>query len=378
MKLTIFGNHPIPQGGFNGVMSLFEALGFSKLGYEVTLAIPFGGKDQYQKLIEDNSISNLNDLNKFGGKFNIVPIFPDGENFENCDVLVYQSYFQKDFELFWDLCCKKSRFRTKNFPKFVTNPYALRENHIIGQFSQFDLVACALQEDVDILNSDTDFGKQFKDCYAYVPRGASPDLLHPGFKHGMPPSIGLDTPNGQDINAIKHYFEPLARLKDDFPDLRIFSMGKKINEIDSIAVPFGRFDRIYDDFFNRVHAYLTINYEFSPTHLAARVQKDLPSWRHKAIYEVQNIEAQMSGAILVGHRNNLIAELYDVGRSGFNFHSFENEDEIYKLLKYILNERHTLSRLARDFAMRNFQWDRAIKKWSDAIQLRMNSYNQKV
>jgi hypothetical protein len=373
MKLTIFGKHPIPQGGFNGVMSLFEALGFSKLGYEVTLAIPFVDKDEYKALITKNSISNLNELNKFGGKFDITPVFPDGENFNKCDILVYQSYFQKDHELFWNLCCERSRLRTKNFPKFVTSPYALREGHIIGQFSQFHLIACALQEDVLVLNSDTVFKKEFKDCYAYVPRGASPEFLHPGFKLGIPPSIGLDTPNGKDANAIKHYFSPIKRLKRDFPDLRVFSVGSKIDEIDSVAVPFGRFDRIYDHFFNQIHAYLAINYEFSPTHLTARVQKDLPEWRRKAIYEVQNIEAQMSGAVLLGHRSNLISELYESGQSGFNFSSYENEEEIYTTLKHIVTERHSLSRLARNFALQNFQWDHAIGKWSDAIQTKLSS-----
>ena len=371
MKLTIFGQHPIPQGGFNGVMSLFEAIYFSRLGYDVTLAIPFKDKDEYQELLQRNKIQSLNNLNKFNGRFEITPIFPDGENFNQCDVLIYQSYNQSHWQMFWGMCCKRSRLRTKNFPKFVTSPYDLNLGHVIGQFSQFHVVACALKEDVDMLDSDPNFKKQFQDSYAYVPRGASAEMLHPGYKAGLPPTIGLDMPNNEGVDAVKQYLEALERLRGDFPTLRVLTLGRELMGAEKI--PYGRFDHIYENFFNNIHAYLSINYEHSPSHLNARVQKEVYDWRKKAIYEVQNIEAQMSGAVLVGHRDNLISELYSPGISGFNYRDYDNSENIYQLLKYIIQNRICLGNEARKFALKNFEWGNAIGKWSEAIQRKMQT-----
>jgi len=373
MKLTIFGKHPIPQGGFNGVMSIFEAIEFSRLGYDVTLAIPFEDKNEHEELLARNKIRDLNELEKLGGYFDIKAVFPDGENFDECDILVYQSYFPKDHELFWDLCCTKSKLRTKNFPKFVTHPYAVQEDHIIGQFSQFHLVACALEEDYDLLRSNAAFSAQFKNSFAYVPRGASPELLHPGYKAGLPPTIGLDTPNNNDNAAVQHFIEPLNRLRSEIPELRVFTLGKEIEGISSQKIPFGRFDRIYENFFNQIHTYLTINYEHSPQHLQARVQKEMPSWSKKAIYEVQNIEAQMSGATIVGHRDNIISELYIPGETGFNFTAFDSPTEIYETLKHLIDKRLELAKQARAFAVERHNWSKCIRLWSNALQRRLTT-----
>lgn len=373
MKLTIFGKHPVPQGGFNGVMSIFEAIGFGRSGFEVTLAIPFENEQEHALLLEKHRVSSLDEFPKFGAKFKIVPVFPDGTNFDQTDVLVYQSYFPKDHELFWGLCQERGRLLTKNFPKFVTNSESLREGHIVGQFKQFDLIACALREDVALLDGDTTFAREFAGAYAYVPRGASPEMLHPGFKAGLPPTIGMDTPNNNEPESVQHYFEAIERLRRDYPDLRVLSVGREIPGANAEKVPFGRFDGIYERFFNQIHTYLTINYEHSPQHLQARVQQEVASWRRKAIYEVQNIEAQMSGAPLVGHRDNIIAELYIPGKTGFNFQDFDDAEAIYKTIKFTLDNHGELSRASRDFAVRNFSWDRCIELWSKAIRDRFQT-----
>ncbi len=373
MKLSIFGKHPIPQGGFNGVMSLFEAIEFSRLGYETSLLIPFKNHAEFNSFLELHKLKSLNELPRFGGRFSIIPIFPNGENFDNCDVLVYQSYFPEDWENFAGLCRAKSRLMTKNFPKFVPSADSVLESHVVGQFKQFDLVACALLEDVQLLASHLGFAKQYAGSFIYSPRGASPELLHPGYKAGLPPTIGLDVPNNPELIALAHYFEPITRLKQEIPDLRVISVGRDVPQIGDQKVPFGRFDRIFEQFFNRIHVYCTINYEYSPDHLKARVQAEASNWRRKAIYEVQNIEAQMSGAVLFGHRDNLISELYQPGISGLNFTDFSSTDEIYRGLKHVIENRFTMGRDARLFAEAHFSWSHCIRLWSDGICAKMKA-----
>jgi glycosyltransferase involved in cell wall biosynthesis len=368
MKLSIFGRHPIPQGGFNGVMSLFEAIEFSRLGYETNLLLPFEDAAALSLFLEQHRLQALDDLPRFGGHFGIVPVFPDGENFAPCDVLVYQSYFPEDWEKFHAICRQQAKITTKNYPKFVPSADRLFQPSVIGQFKQFDLVACALREDVDLLSSHPEFASRFAGCFVYAPRGASPELLHPGYKAGLPPTIGLDVPNTPDMRALEHYFEPIEALRRDYPDLRVVSIGRDVPLRGATRIPFGRFDRIYEEFFNKIHLYCTINYEHSPSHLTASVQHEVPSWSRKAIYEVQNIECQMSGAPIIGHRDNIIAELYQPGRTGLNFTDFDDPAEIYRVLKYGLSNRFHLGESARAFAEANFSWSHCIGLWSDGIQ----------
>src|SRR5262245_14823044 len=119
MKLSIFGRHPIPQGGFNGVMSLFEAVEFSRLAYETSLLIPFLHRAIYAEFLATRGLKSLDELPRYGGHFAIRPIFPDGENFEPCDVLIHQSNTLEDWQNFEQLCRSKTRLWTKNYPKLV-------------------------------------------------------------------------------------------------------------------------------------------------------------------------------------------------------------------------------------------------------------------
>lgn len=369
MKLCIFGRHPVPQGGFNGVMSLFEAIEFSRLGYDTELLLPFADRAAFRAFLDQHKLASLDELPRFGGRFAISPVFADGEYFPECDVLIYQSYAPEDWDLFKDLCRSRSRLITKNFPKFVAS--ADVDQGVIHQFEFFDLVACALRDDVTLLTMSPVIQERFAGAYAYVPRGASAELLHPGYKLGLPPTLGFDVPNQPTIEALQHFVEPVRRLRREIPELVVLSVGREVPELGSTKVPFGRFDRLYESFFNRVHLYCTINYAFSPDHTRASVQRNAPGWQAKAIYEVQNIEAQMSGAALVGHRDNLISELYVPGITGFNFPTFRDEAAIYRTLRDGLANWSGMVAGVRSFAENNFEWAHCIRRWSDAIQARM-------
>lgn len=368
MKLHVFGRHPIPQGGFNGVMSLFECIEFARLGYEVTLLLPFVTKESYEEFLQKHKIGSLDELDRYGARFDIRPVFPDGEGFSECDILIYQSYFVEDWIKFGALCRQYAKVTTKNFPKFVPSPDLVQTSAVLGQFGQFDFVACSLQEDVDLLQADPRVRAEYPARFAYVPRGASPSMLHPGYKSGLPPTIGLDVPNMPDMLAIQHYVRPIERLKAEFPDLKVMSIGRPVPIEGAIKVPFGRFDRIYEQFFNRVHVYCTINYEHSPPHLQAEVQKKNPLWKAKAIYEVQNIEAQMSGAALIGHRSNIIEELYRPGETGFNILDFGDEEQIYQVLRRALLDRAVNAVACRNYAIANYDWRHCVRLWSEGLQ----------
>jgi hypothetical protein len=352
-------------------MSLFEAIEFSRLGYDTELLLPFEDHQSYAEFLKKNGISSLDDLSRFGGRFSITPVFPDGENFRQCDVLVYQSYTDQDWARFSELCRKHARVMTKSFPKFVASPDL--DHHVQNQFRFFDVLACALREDCAILSSVQGLRDAYPDSFAYVPRGASPELLHAGYKASLPPTIGVDAPNKPVIEPLQHYVGPIKRLRRDYPELQVISIGREVRELDSSKVPYGRFDRLYEQFFNKIHVYCTINYGLSPDHTRASVQQIAPGWAAKAIYEVQNIEAQMSGAILVGHRDNLIPELYIPGITGLNFSSFSDEENIYRTLKAALQNWQGMVANLRRFSEDNFSWSHCVKLWSDAIQRRYSS-----
>jgi hypothetical protein len=371
VRLCIFGRHPIPQGGFNGVMSLFEAIGFSRLGYETSLLLPFADPDALHAFLDKHKLSSLDELPRFGGRFAIEAVYPDETTFPKCDVLVYQSYAGEDWERFGRLCRKSARLLTKNFPKFVAGPAI--DPSVRHQLETFDLLACALMEDVLLLQSIPEVLRDFPTSVAYVPRGASPEMLHAGYKFGLPPTLGFDVPNKPAIEPLQHFVEPVRRLRRDYPSLQIISIGREVPELGTRRVPFGRFDRIYDEFFNRVHLYCTINYAHSPDHTTASVQQRAPGWKARAIYEVQNIEAQMSGAVLVGHRDNLVSELYIPGVTGLNFIDFSDEAAIYLTLKHGLERWSAMAGGIREFAATRFDWFHCIKLWSDALQARLKA-----
>ena len=368
MKLAIFGKHPVPQGGFDGVMSLFEAIGFSRLGYDVSLLIAFPDSAAYDAVLARLGIEDLNALPKFGGRFDIVPVYPDGRGFQEVDVLIYQSCRPEDWDTYGALCQDHAGLLTKNFPKFVPDHDFERETSVIGQFANFDLIACALRSDLDIFRANPAFWHEHGHRLAHVPRGADPALLHAGYKTATAPIIGLDMPSGDDARAYMAYVGPIKRLRRDYPGLKVLTIGKTIPELESTAIPYGRFDRLYDRFFNLIWVYCTIDYRFSPAHLQAEIHKRDSGWGPRAVFEVQNIEAQMSGAPILGRRACMIDELYEPGVTGFNYRDQGSETQIYRTLSRIIADMAHYRTETRKWALRHFTWESCIARWHDAIQ----------
>jgi glycosyltransferase involved in cell wall biosynthesis len=377
MRINIIGQHPIPQPGFTGVMSLYEALWFSRLGDDVVLYLPFpdeARRDALQKTLSDG----FDGLEKLGGAFRIEPVLHDGNGLRPSDVTVWQSREHDEWNALYPVALERSQIITKNFPKLVPHgPNTLHPN-VIGQLAQFDFVALALREDLAALQSVPEFFEGWSHRIDYVPRGADPLLLHPGRKVGRRPVIAVDTPNTGDQRAIRHYLKPLTRLKQEFADLEVITLGRDIGLDWATRVPFGRFDQIYDQFFNRAWLYLTIDYRYSPQHLQGTIHHlDPERWSRKAVYEVQNIEAQMAGAVVVGHDSNLIPELFEPGESGVLFRDFSDDDEIFDRLAGVIDGYDHHRAAARAWALRNHNWEHCIGIWREGLsELVHNDYRR--
>lgn len=369
MKIGIFGRHPIPQPGFMGVMSLFEAKYFTRLQNEVDLLIPFDTPESLDRFLKTHDVRSLNDLAKFNASFDIVPVFV-GQKFDRFyDVIIYQSYAVQDWENYIKEIRRSCKCLTKNFPKFVPGTTNVWHPSVVNQFKAFDVVACALRSDIAELQGDPKFWARYGNRAVYVPRGADPDLLHPARKIGGPPVIGIDTPSAHDgYGSVAHYAPAIALVRETYPDLRVLMLGSKIPEIEGEIVNFGRFDRIYDRFFNEIWILLTMNYAESAAHVRASVQALHPDdWSGRAIYEVQNVEAQMAGAALFGHQTNLIGELFDPGTSGFCYPDFTNAADIAARLCDIIANYTTIRSNTRHWAVQNFCWADGIARWHQAL-----------
>jgi glycosyltransferase involved in cell wall biosynthesis len=373
MKIGIFGRHPVPQPGFNGVMSLYEAKWFSLFGHDVELLIPFKTDGEIEEFRRRHSLASFDDLDRFGGDFAVTPVVPSQESLGSFDVLVYQSYDPADWDLFALACRRSARVLTKNFPKFVSGRGYQDDPSVVNQFKTFDLVACALNDDVQDLKTCRRFFAQHAHQIAYVGRGADEELLHPARKIGPTPVVGLEAPVGDDLRAVEHYAKAIRLLRQRGLELRVLTLGKDMPAFQGERIAYGRFDRIYDTFFNEIWAYLVINYAYSPAHLQAPVQKVHPrNWQARALYEVQNVEAQMSGAALLGHQSNVISELFEPGSSGFLFPSFDAPEDIADRLESIIDNYQVIRKNARDWAVRSFRWSDCIKRWEQALLLRLN------
>jgi tetratricopeptide (TPR) repeat protein len=195
-------------------------------------------------------------------------------------------------------------------------------------------------------------------------------LLHPARKYGGRPTIGIDMPSRDaGVAAVQHYVDAIHLLRQRVPDLRVLTLGQALPGIDGESLPYDRFDRIYERFFNEIWILLTMNYARSPNHVLGDVQAMHPEgWKGRALYELQNVEAQMAGAALFGHPANLIDELMQPGSTGFTYPDYDDARDIADRLFDIILNYDTIRGNARRWAERNFSWPDCIKLWHEALE----------
>lgn len=376
MKVSIVGRHPTIQPGFCGVMSLFEGKHLAELGNEVTLFIPFSNPTVARNFLTSKGFDDLNDLPKFGGDFHIEAIYLDDDpDLPDCDLLIWQSIAVEDWKALLAKSRERARVISKNYPKLVASAPASLAQQVKSQFGAFDLVTFALKEDMAALAEHRDFWAQVRHRAAFVPRGAAPDLLHPANKSDAP-LIAMDTPNVVDNAGIAHFLNPLRALKEDFPELTVLSLGGVT------GLPFGQnlsyrpFDQMYRDFLNPAWLYCVIDYAQSPPHIKGAIHEADRAWDSKAIYEVQTVEAQMAGTVITGMSRNIIPELVNADTSVL-FGDVPDDAAIYDAMKSAIEDFPRLSRETRNWAERNFSWQRSVEDWDHAARnLVENGYDR--
>lgn len=368
MKVVIIGQHPVIQPGFCGVMSLNEARWLSHWGHEVELVIPFRERAELDHIISLNEFDDLNALPKLGEAFDIRPIFVEEiEDIAPCDVLIWQVTDHVVWDTYFKRFAAQSRVVTKNFPKTapVRDGVAAR-----NMFSTFDYAAFALKEDVAVVtNYKSD--SYSPDRYGFVGRGADPELFHPNMKSDTP-FIAVDVPNTADDWAIAHFVEPLERLRDRFPDLQIVSLGRSIGVEGATHLDFMPYDQLAEQFINPAWVYCFIDYAQSAPHVRGTIHKFEPLWRDRAIYEVQNVEAQMAGAVMCGYDRNIITELHDPELSAtFPFPS--DSDAIYQKLCWAIENQADLAARIRARTEQMHDWKLCISRWEAGLRTLLES-----
>lgn len=367
MKIDIIGHHPALHRGFCGVMTLYEALHLGRAGHDVQVVIPYPNQKEMDIDTRRDGFSGLKNLLNYDPPFDIRPIIlSDDFKLRYTDVKIWQVTTVANNTNLHRLSRENCNVLTKNFPKFVPGLPVQLPNYVKSIFGSFDLVANSLKEDYHAIWSYREFALQNQHRFAYVPRGANPELLHDSIKSPVP-TIAIDTPNTPDHAGIEHLFEPIRRLREQYIDLKIMSLGGPdlpfdIAENMRSMLP----AKLYENFFNPSWIYCVIDYSQSSPHIRGDIHSIDRTWDSKAIYEVQTIEAQMAGCIIAGYKKNIIPELVDSNNS-LLWSDFATIDEIAESLHFALMNRERLGHSTREWARRKFDWKNSINSWEHAL-----------
>ena len=377
MKIDIIGHHPTLHRGFCGVMSLYEALHLGRAGHDVQIVIPYPNQKEMDIDARRQGFSSLQSLLDYDPPFDIRPIIlSDDIKLRYTDVKIWQVTNVANNTNLHRLCRENCTVFTKNFPKFVPGLPVHLPHFVKGAFESFDLVANSLKEDFHAIWSYREFALQNQHRFAYVPRGANPELLHDSAKSPVP-TIAIDSPNTPDHAGIEHLFEPIRRLHEQYNELKVMNLGGP-------DLPFDFAENVrsmlpaslYENFFNPAWVYCVIDYSQSSPHIRGDIHSIDRTWDSKAIYEVQTIEAQMAGCIIAGYKKNIIPELVDSNNS-LLWNDFATDNEILESLHFALRNRERLGHPTRERARRNFDWKNSIDSWEHALcNLVENGYDR--
>ncbi len=150
MRLAIYGRHPLLHPGFNSTMSFYEAAGFSALGYDVTVIYPETSKyraDSADAPVFDSLCKTY--FGKAGVRFVTLQDFAAAT--DRYDIGIWQSYAPDEQEIHKSFRRRVDRL-TKNFPRFFSGE-PVDQKRLDYVASEYDLVAFALKEDLDALQS---------------------------------------------------------------------------------------------------------------------------------------------------------------------------------------------------------------------------------
>lgn len=376
LSFSILGYHPVSMPGFNGVMSLYEAKWLSRFGHDVTVFHPFKDKDHLEEVLTKNKIRNLDDLPRYGGCFDIIPIFRCEPKLSGAyDIGIWQSYHQED-SVFNDSFYSSNMIRAKNIPKLIPFEDYTSNGYVCRALDKFDMTGISLRDDLELLRKNEAGWEKYQSKVFWSPRGADSELLHP-YEKSLHPTIAIDTPGTADggepdKRSIIHLLKAIEIVRKTHPKLEVVARYNKAFEGFEISrLPFLRFDEFYKRFFNKSWIYATFNFEYSSAQTKARVQKENTFWRTRGVYELQNVEAQMAGACLLSHEDNIIPELYKKDVSALIYSDFNDVHGIAGMIVDAIDRQLFFARGAREFALKHHDWEACIRVWEEAFYRKM-------
>lgn len=358
MRLGILGEHPVLKPGFASAMALNQIAAFSKNGAQVTLYLPATEFDTFDARMEKTGHASLDDLDRFGFDFDIVPIDRADQFGSDLDVLIWQSY-ERQHEVLWP---RRREFAvTKSFPRFAASTSAHFRRKGIGHLKKFDALGFALTVDVELMQTMFP-GETNK--FAHVPRGFSPKWLRmPKPEH---PSIACDAavkaPDGGRA-AVAHMlalFNVLRERGDAFSILATRQAARILGADTHIpGMPMLDF---YKRFIGPSWVYMPCDFQHS-VHNNNVYQDDQGNKVFVGLYENQIVEAQMAGSIPIYQRGHIDPEIvFDPEICALD--DYADTDALVERWDAIIENHAALSQRARDFAEQKHSTDAMYRAWS--------------
>lgn len=361
--VCVFGRHPQVEPGFNGVMSIDEAIGFSNAGCKVHLYLPHTEQhDVAARLLKANK-KNLDDLDRYGIDLEISVLKPGETTGKRYDVGIWQCYRPSDEPYFAEFR-RSSGLVTKNFPRLFVSDEIEDMRVLRNQCKKFDLPAFSLMEDQRIAQR---LNPAATTCY--VPRGFNPEWAYPE-KDLTTPVIGFDKAvKAEDggRRASAHILEVGKRIRARFPESRFFSLRGKEPDLDSINIGVLEFRAFYKAFLNPLWIYMPIDFDHS-VHVQGRYTRADGSWGYKGLYENQVVEAQLAGAVPIFRKNDIPQELYRNGKTGIHVDSYDDPDALEAAVTSVIENFPEMSRAARAFALEHHSVTRMTHCWIEGIR----------
>lgn len=355
MDIAILGHHPDLFPGFNALMTVNLAFGFSSCGHDVTVLLP--NTDSHQQSAKLTSLAaSAKDLDRFGSNFE-VRVISLGEDIGSYDLGIWQSYFAND-EAFFPEFRRASKVISKNFPRLLTGDVARDAKMLAGTANRFDIVGLALKSDVELAESLSHIIPDAVARSIYMPRGFREDWFYSPAISG-PPVLGIEKGVDADSSEYAYLIPVIQRLRQDFG--RIDVIGARLNDPAITTTTLGLLParEFYQKFLSPLWAYLMIDVNKSRQSMNV---VDMGGRKvYPGLYENQVVEAQLAGAAVVGHEDALPSELVASSNTGLRFSDFGDTSAIYGFLSHVIENRTAVVAEAKTWAKANHSVENMIR-----------------
>ncbi|MGD8177150.1 hypothetical protein [Marinimicrobium sp. ARAG 43.8] len=363
MKIGVVGRHPDLEKGFNGVMSMLWAKGFSEAGYSITLYLPISEAHDPYVLLQKAGLSSFDELESWGVEIKVLDSLDSIE--PGTDVIIWQSYRPQE-EHIRESLKRKGYFLVKNPPRLFSGVKAKDERKALGLSKQYDLIAAALCSDVGE-------GHEFpalSDKIAYVPRGFDLDKLVPD--KGSVPTIGMDKAvKGHEFGgrSVEHIVSVGMRLKANAENVEFLSLRDNIECLGSKRVPLLGYPDFYREFINKLWIYMPVDFDYSVHSKGKSVLFD-GSHRYVGLYENQVVETQLAGGLVISRRGDIPEELIMLPEESFVEDYTDISAVEHKIVEHIRNfDQRSMETRKLAGSVHNYQ--RAVEMLALEIEARL-------